>query len=125
MSSAENSAKMKHAASLLVKGGTLTGEPCENCQGVLIRFGNKITCINCGKEKEILPVPSSVESKDDSTKQLVPALNLDVCAKAVEKKISQLALEIESEDVILIQKQKAELLETYLRILEKVRSMRS
>ena len=46
-----DSAKLKEAASLLTKGGTLTDEPCDLCNGVQVRFRNKVTCINCGKEK--------------------------------------------------------------------------
>ena len=46
-----DSAKLKEAASLLTKGGTLTDEPCDLCKGVQVRFRNKVTCINCGNEK--------------------------------------------------------------------------
>jgi uncharacterized Zn finger protein (UPF0148 family) len=46
-----DSAKLKEAASLLTKGGTLTDEPCGLCNGVQVRFRNKVTCINCGNEK--------------------------------------------------------------------------
>lgn len=46
-----DSAKLKEAASLLTKGGTLTDEPCDLCNGVQVRFRNKVTCINCGNEK--------------------------------------------------------------------------
>lgn len=46
-----DSAKLKEAASLLTKGGTLIDEPCNLCNGVQVRFRNKVTCINCGNEK--------------------------------------------------------------------------
>ncbi|HEY3527450.1 MAG TPA: Sjogren's syndrome/scleroderma autoantigen 1 family protein [Nitrososphaeraceae archaeon] len=46
-----DSAKLKEAASLLTKGGTLIDEPCDLCNGVQVRFRNKVTCINCGNEK--------------------------------------------------------------------------
>ena len=46
-----DSAKLKEAASLLTKGGTLIDEPCDFCNGVQVRFRNKVTCINCGNEK--------------------------------------------------------------------------
>ena len=46
-----DSAKLKEAASLLTKGGTLTDEPCDLCNGVQVSFRNKVTCINCGNEK--------------------------------------------------------------------------
>ena len=41
----------------------------------------------------------------------------------IEVKIAQLASEISAEGDISLQKQKAELLESYLRILEKIRSL--
>jgi uncharacterized Zn finger protein (UPF0148 family) len=47
-----DSAKLKEAASLLTKGGTLIDEPCDLCNGVQVRFRNKVTCINCGNEKD-------------------------------------------------------------------------
>jgi uncharacterized Zn finger protein (UPF0148 family) len=47
-----DSAKLKEAASLLTKGGTLIDEPCNLCNGVQVRFRNKVTCINCGNEKD-------------------------------------------------------------------------
>jgi uncharacterized Zn finger protein (UPF0148 family) len=46
-----DSAKLKEAASLLTKGGTLISEPCDLCSGVQVKFRNKVTCINCGNEK--------------------------------------------------------------------------
>jgi uncharacterized Zn finger protein (UPF0148 family) len=49
-----DSSKLKEAASLLTKGGTLINEACELCNGVQVRFRNNVTCINCGNEKSQL-----------------------------------------------------------------------
>jgi uncharacterized Zn finger protein (UPF0148 family) len=62
-----DSAKLKEAASLLTKGGTLISEPCDLCSGVQVRFRNKVTCINCGNEK-------SPFGKSDSRQQEVQEL---------------------------------------------------
>jgi uncharacterized Zn finger protein (UPF0148 family) len=62
-----DSAKLKEAASLLTKGGTLISEPCDLCSGVQVKFRNKVTCINCGNEK-------SPSGKSDSRQQEVQEL---------------------------------------------------
>ena len=62
-----DSAKLKEAASLLTKGGTLISEPCDLCSGVQVKFRNKVTCINCGNEK-------SPFGKSDSRQQDVQGL---------------------------------------------------
>ena len=107
--SVEDGGKIKSAASILLKGGTLVSEQCAKCGGVQVRFGGKTTCINCGEAEQVArPVqqPASTDS-----------------AAAIERKINALASEIADEKDLAIQKQKADLLETYLRILEKMRSM--
>jgi uncharacterized Zn finger protein (UPF0148 family) len=58
-----DSAKLKEAASLLTKGGTLISEPCDLCSGVQVKFRNKVTCINCGNEKN--PFGKSDSSQQD------------------------------------------------------------
>jgi len=108
--SAEDGAKIKSAASILLKGGTLVSEQCAKCGGVQVRFGGKTTCINCGEEKQEEAKPAQKPASSDS-------------AGAIERKISALASEIADEKDLAIQKQKADLLETYLRILEKMRNL--
>ena len=51
MSSEDSAGRIRSAASLLVKGGTLTSEVCKKCGGVQVRFADKTTCINCGNEE--------------------------------------------------------------------------
>jgi uncharacterized Zn finger protein (UPF0148 family) len=46
--------KLKEAASLLTKGGTLINEPCSRCHGVQVKFKDKIICINCGNEENTI-----------------------------------------------------------------------
>ena len=120
----DDSTKIRDAASLLIKGGTLTGEPCEKCGSIMIRFGDKTSCISCGAEKST--APESQEQAKESLKRSSPApSNLRSCVEVIERKIARLAAEIESENDIALQKQKADLLETYLRILERVKNMSS
>lgn len=106
----EDASKIKSAASILLKGGTLVSEQCQKCGGVQVRFGGKTTCINCGKEKQEQLKPVQQPPSTDST-------------VTIERKINELVLEISGEKDLSIQKQKADLLETYLRILEKIRNL--
>src|SRR2546422_4730590 len=122
MSSEENIGRIRSAASLLVKGGTLTSEPCTMCGGVQVRFADKTTCINCGNESE-----AGAKQKTESQKAVpVPAqssASLASAALLIEEKIGLLAAEIKSENDISVQRQKADLLESYLKILEKTKSL--
>lgn len=124
MASSENNvSRIKNGASLLSSGGTLTSEPCQKCSGVQVRLGEKITCINCGNEVNTAAAstqPKSVEYK------AVPAQRsavLTSVASLIEEKIALLASEIRFENDISMQRQKAELVERYLGILERTRNL--
>ena len=128
--SEDSAARIRSAASLLVKGGTLTNEPCPKCGGVQVRFADKTTCINCGNEVKagaaaaaIIAQPPKAEEKAAPAPQASSSPNLSSAASLIEEKIALLAAEIRSESDISLQKQKAELLESYLRILEKTKSL--
>jgi uncharacterized Zn finger protein (UPF0148 family) len=121
MSSEDNTGRIRSAASLLVKGGTLTSEACKKCGGVQVRFGDKTTCINCGNEEKAGAEQNAEPAKSHAR---APA-ELGSVASIIEEKIAALAAEIKSETDVAAQKQKADLLESYLRILEKAKSMMS
>lgn len=113
MSSDAGGARIKSAASALLKGGTLVSEPCEKCGGVQVRTGDRVSCINCGSEQ------APEQKKEPSQK----SSSLGDSAKIVEGKISALASELKDEKDTSVQRQKTELLEAYLRILEKMRAL--
>lgn len=129
--SEDSAARIRSAASLLVKGGTLTNEPCPKCRGVQVRLADKTTCINCGNEVKAgaaaaaapIAQPPKAEEKAAPAPQAPSSPNLSSAASLIEEKIALLAAEIRSESDISLQKQKAELLESYLRILEKTKSL--
>jgi uncharacterized Zn finger protein (UPF0148 family) len=129
--SEDSAARIRSAASLLVKGGTLTNEPCPKCGGVQVRLADKTTCINCGNEVKAggaaaaaaIAQPPKAEEKAAPAPQAPSSPNLSSAASLIEEKIVLLAAEIRSESDISLQKQKAELLESYLRILEKTKSL--
>lgn len=118
MSSEDRTGRIKSAASLLVKGGTLTSEACLKCGGVQVRFADKTTCINCGNEST-----SGAQQQTVLKKGPAQSAGLALVASIIEEKIALLAEEIKSERDISAQKLKAELLESYLRILEKAKSL--
>ncbi|MEO9296098.1 MAG: Sjogren's syndrome/scleroderma autoantigen 1 family protein [Nitrososphaera sp.] len=122
MSGSESASRIKSAASALLKGGTLVSEQCEKCGGVQVKLANKVTCINCGNESQ---AGAAKEDKPNNQQQQYQqhSADMDSAAAAIEAKISAIAREIQSEQDTTVQKQKAELLESYLRILEKMRSL--
>ncbi|MGI0028453.1 MAG: Sjogren's syndrome/scleroderma autoantigen 1 family protein [Nitrososphaera sp.] len=120
--SSEDTARVSNAASMLVKGGTLTSDPCPKCGGVQVKFADKMTCINCGHQHN---APGAAEQVDDRNPgaAIAEASTLAYAAPILEDKISGLVSDLRDEKDISLQKQKAELLEIYLRLLEKIRSL--
>jgi uncharacterized Zn finger protein (UPF0148 family) len=119
--------RIKTGASLLASGGTLTSEPCHKCSGVQVRLGDKITCINCGNEVNIGGgAQTKAEGDKGERDEAVPPRTsavLTSVASLIEEKIALLASEIRVENDISMQRQKAELLERYLGILEKTKNL--
>jgi uncharacterized Zn finger protein (UPF0148 family) len=128
-SSEDNSvvSRIKTGASLLASGGTLTSEPCHKCSGVQVRLGDKITCINCGNEVNIAGGRRGVDTPTKSERdEALPSRRTAVLTSAaslIEEKIALLASEIRAENDISTQRQKVELLERYLGILEKTKNL--
>jgi uncharacterized Zn finger protein (UPF0148 family) len=59
---------IKSAADLLLKGGTLLSNSCENCGGVQVRFKEIIICASCGRKiKEINGKEIEEEKKKKGT----------------------------------------------------------
>ena len=123
-SSEDNVSRIKAGASLLASGGTLTSEPCHKCGGVQVRLGEKITCINCGNEVNTARIQPKAEREEVAAVAPVrrPALLASVVT-LIEEKVALIASEIRVENDISMQRQKAELLERYLGILEKAKSL--
>jgi uncharacterized Zn finger protein (UPF0148 family) len=122
MASSEDSvSRIKTGASLLANGGTLTSEACHKCGGVQVRLGEKLTCINCGNE-----VNTARPQQKAELDKAMPAKRSTLVASAaslIEEKVALIASEISVENDISLQRQKAELLEKYLGILEKIKSL--
>jgi uncharacterized Zn finger protein (UPF0148 family) len=116
-----SSSRIKTGASLLTNGGTLTSEACHKCGGVQVRLGEKLTCINCGNEVNTSRTQQKAElDRAVPTKSSTP---LASAASLIEEKVALIASEIRVENDTSLQRQKAELLEKYLGILEKTKSL--
>ena len=136
MTQSSDPSALKKAASLLLKGGTLTSEQCENCGGALVRFENAMICINCGRKSpdaqdtagevrvgknEKNRGATSPETARPSTD--ISGSRLGETHQAIEEKIQALAKELRDERDFLVQDKKVALLERYLSILEKIRQL--
>jgi uncharacterized Zn finger protein (UPF0148 family) len=128
-SSEDNVSRIKTGASLLANGGTLTSVPCPKCSGVQVRLGEKITCINCGNEVNTAAAAAAAaagshpNAERDKAAPARASSVLTSAASLIEEKIALIASEIRAENDISMQRQKAELLEKYLTILEKTKSL--
>src|SRR5215217_4357352 len=123
-SSEDNVSRIKAGASLLASGGTLTSEPCHKCGGVQVRFGEKITCINCGNEVNTARTQPKAEREGEAAAAPIRKSSLlTSVVTLIEEKVALIASEIRVENDISMQRQKAELLERYLGILEKAKSL--
>ena len=66
---------LKKGADFLLKGGTLLSEPCQVCNGLLIKFKGDIMCLNCQKsnlnkvELEKVTDQSSEEKKIETSQK--------------------------------------------------------
>jgi hypothetical protein len=87
-----------------------------------VRLGEKITCINCGNEINTAAGSQPNAERDKAAPARASSV-LTSAASLIEEKIALIASEIRAENDISIQRQKAELLEKYLTILEKTKSL--
>ena len=111
----QNSDNLKDAASLLLRGATLLNDPCPSCAGVQVRFENKNICINgCNPQDVVTQAP-----KLNATNDVNMNTNRGLAKSIIQEKIMLLIKQLRDENDISLQKIKADLIELYLRILEK------
>jgi uncharacterized Zn finger protein (UPF0148 family) len=118
---------IKNAAELLTRGASLINEACPKCRGVQVKFKEIITCINCGNQQNVLNNVSSIDSKQQSTVEDSKRVPVEAIENKVTYKIMKLIniLDEDNNEDISDQKKKAELLELYLRIIEKTRQLKN
>ena len=122
----ERLADIKNAAALILKGGSLISEPCVKCGGVQVKFKETVTCVNCGVMQKISKT-EMVQNRQDNvvsiTKPELMRSGLKPVAIIIQDKILDLAQEIKGEKQLDAQEQKANLIERYLEILKKLRTL--
>ena len=140
-----NNDTLKKGADFLLKGGTLLSEPCQVCNGLLIKFKGDIMCLNCQKtnqntqEIEKTAVQTSEEKKEEINRNNVDKdiinkneqqeiKNYNDLLVQVEKTVIKRILEnnksIDAENDIDKQKKNLKMLLLYLKIIERLKRMK-
>ena len=137
---------IKSAADLLLKGGTLLSNSCENCGGVQVRFKENIVCVSCGRKVKEISVsqfeeeqktksPSNNNNDSGLSKEMEVQtkfegssssgdVRLRTCEKVITKKITLLITSLENDSDIIIQNTKLDLVSKYLEVLDKLKFVR-
>jgi uncharacterized Zn finger protein (UPF0148 family) len=126
---------IRSAADLLTRGGTLVREPCESCNGVQIQFRNKLTSKKCGNTRDVEKRndTNSSRTSDYDKEKYRPthdaSLKLtsdtyenefhDRLCASVKERILDLIPDLKINKSISEELTKAQLIEIYLRILER------
>lgn len=131
----ENSTtSMKLAADILTKGGILVKEPCGDCNGVQVMFNNELTCVNCGRVKAISqhkqftkkPNVTAINCNDSKGRGIASQGSLlksefeNICITRIKNRLVELINDIDKDEVRTEELSRAQLIDTYLKILEKL-----
>lgn len=122
-----NNSDFQDAASLLLKGGCLISESCPECSGVQIRFKDDTICVNCGKGRSIKresstmsELSSSQQGQNDYSEE---GKDLSIVEKMLIGRIAHLTTQINNQTDLMAEIRIAGLIETYVRIVEKIKSL--
>jgi uncharacterized Zn finger protein (UPF0148 family) len=122
-----NNSDFQDAASLLLKGGCLISESCPDCSGVQIRFKDDTICVNCGKgrsmKKESSSTPELSISQEGENDYSKLGKDLSTVENMLVGRIVHLTTQMNSQTDLLDETRIAGLIEIYVRIVEKIRSL--
>jgi len=124
----EGKSDMKDAVSFLLRGGSLLGAPCAMCNGVQIKYGNEIICINCGKQQPVdeisaKPAAPQVSNAADQFHDHHHSFSSHTFEAEIEKRIVEQFKFLKSESNDLNkEKQRIELIGMYFELLERLRN---
>ena len=122
-----NSSHFHDAANLLLKGGCLISESCPDCSGVQIKFKDDTICVNCGKSRSVnneLRTKSDPSGIQQDEIEFSGFTDLSKIEKMVVNRIGHLMVDLNSQNDLLNETQIAELIETYVRIIKKIRNLK-
>ncbi len=136
---------LKKGADYLLKGGTLLSEPCQTCNGLLIKFKGNILCLNCQvqdkneihlkRENEQKYEKNEIENgQKDLNKNIIKKMYdfqsfegdsniLQQIEEIIIKKITENNKAIISENDMDKQQKNLKVLFLYLKILEKIKKI--
>src|ERR687884_1367124 len=123
----QETSAIKNAAELLIRGASLINEACPKCRGVQVKFKEEIMCINCGNEQKAfkndpsIPLQQQPRSETRANSKSIP---LKFIEDKIAEKIVKLLYVLDDED-LSEQKKKVDLLESYLKIIEKTSYLRN
>ena len=98
----------KKAVEMLLKGATLLAEPCPYCKGVRVMKDGNALCVSCGKEPDQTVVEQ--QKTDQKTNPFLDSLN---------KKLEDLAKQLESEKDLEHQQQILKSINSLLETIQK------
>ncbi|MBA3749991.1 MAG: hypothetical protein H0X03_03705 [Nitrosopumilus sp.] len=138
-----NNDNVKKGADYLLKGGTLLSEPCQVCNGLLVKFKGDIMCLTCQKddvnERELRETPegknmestnekhfdkdninraNELKESENGNKELLLTIK-----KTIAKKIFEINKSVYNESDSNKQKNNLEILFLYLKILGKIKKI--
>jgi uncharacterized Zn finger protein (UPF0148 family) len=133
---------LKKGADYILKGGTLLSEPCQECNGLLIKFKGNILCLNCqGNEKKQIQLNNEnkrsneikevqIEQKNSNENMMDKIYKfqnfdeynniLQQIKETIIKKIIDINKSIDSENDIDKQQKNLKVLILYLKTLKKI-----
>ena len=140
-----NNDNLKKGADYLLKGGTLLSEPCQTCNGLLIKFKGNILCLNCQlQDKNEIYLKSENKQKDEKNEIEIDQKNLNKniikkmhdfqffegdtnilqqIEEIIIKKITESNKAIICENDLDKQQKNLKVLFLYLKILEKIKKI--
>lgn len=117
---------IKNGAELLLKGASLLKEPCEICNGVQLDYKNMIICVNCKRETEKsgsetkLRTETRIENDKEGSLEIK---NFQYCIELLQSKIINSIEKLKVEDDYYIQKNKLDLIESYIRVIKELTTL--
>jgi UPF0148 protein len=109
--------KLKNAADLLLRGGTLLSEPCNKCSGLQVRNNNEIKCIICGNST----IPEN--NTQNEKREIVDNHHANELSEKIRNRLNDLLNGIGSDKNLAEEDKRLRVIDNYIKILEKINSL--
>jgi uncharacterized Zn finger protein (UPF0148 family) len=111
----------QNPSDLLLRGGTLIAKPCDKCQGVQIKYMNKIICANCGNEIKQGKIDSFESDYVEQPQTEQYKLDIDLKEK-IQKRINELISKIGYDKTMSEEAQRIKIIKLYYSLMRKIDS---